>query len=231
MNLCKILVTNVFLFVFLFSDAKIANQSFDAIINLGGDCQVAYQLYVHGLRKYALPFDTLVTPYSALQEMLNNNFEHFMTPDNFELIVNEEGVKCILDKRYGTWLLHDFKLEENFLKDYESIAEKYSRRIDRLKNLITTSEYPIFIRKIITKKQALELRDLLYVLRDGKPFLLVALDDTHEIKKDWQSEGVINYYLRQPNSHSWRGDPEAWKEIFDALGLEISDAQASSDER
>ncbi len=206
-------------------------QAFDAIINLGGDCQAAYQLYIHGLRKYALPFDTLVTPYDALREMLKNNFESFMRPDNFELVVNERDEKYILDKKYGTRLLHDFKLQEDFLKDYEEIAEKYLRRIDRLIDLIITSEYPLFIRKKITQEQAAELKNLLFALREGRPFLLVVLDGAQEIESDWKLEGVYNYYLRQLQPYSWKGDPEAWKEIFYALGLEVSNAQASSDER
>lgn len=129
-------------------------QPYDAIINLGGDCQVAYQLYVHGLRKYALPFDTLIAPYSALREMLEDNFDGFMAPDNFEFRVNEKGEKYILDKKYGTRLLHDCKLQEDFLEDYEAIAMKYLRRIERLIDLIITSEYPLlFVRELPKSRQ------------------------------------------------------------------------------
>lgn len=202
-------------------------QSYDAIINLGGDCQITYQLYIHGLRNYALPFDTLITPYKALRDMLKNNFEGFIEPDNFELVVSEDGEKYILDKKYGSRWIHDFKMQEDFLKDYEGVAAKYMRRIDRLRNLIVTSEYPIFIRKRISKEQAVELRTILSVLREGKPFSLAVLDNTQEITSDWQFESIYNYYLRQPESYTWKGDPEAWKEIFQALGLEVSDAQAS----
>lgn len=206
-------------------------QSYDAIINLGGDCQVAYQLYIHGLRKYALPFDSLITPYDSVQRMLENNFENFMAPDNFELVVNENGEKYIVDKKYGARLLHDFAMQKDFLKDYEEIAAKYLRRIERFLDLIATSEYPLFIRKRITKEQAVELRDLLFKMREGRLFLLVVLDGTQEMESDWCLEGIRNYYLRQPNPYSWKGDSEVWKEIFCKLELEVSDAQNSSDER
>ncbi len=66
-------------------------QSYDEVINLGGDCQVSYQLTVHDLRNYALPFNTLITPHEALCAILENDFEDFMTPDNFELVVNAQG--------------------------------------------------------------------------------------------------------------------------------------------
>ena len=52
--------------IFLCFTHNILGQPHDAIINLGGDCQVAYQMYVNGIRKYALPFDTLITPFDAL---------------------------------------------------------------------------------------------------------------------------------------------------------------------
>jgi len=230
----KELFMRIFIGMFLASvfiiEAMDAQQPFDAIINLGGDCQVAYQLYVHGLRKYALPFDSLITPYTVLAKMLENKFEGFMTPDNFELVTNEKDKKYILDIRYGTRLLHDFKLQEDFLKDYDDIAAKYNRRIERLLHLIITSEYPLFIRKIISQEQATNLCALLSRMRSGRSFFLVALDDMQEIKIDWQLENVRNYYLRQPEPYTWKGDAEAWKEIFHDLGLTTSDAKASTDE-
>lgn len=213
------------------SVAQPVSQPYDAIINLGGDCQVAYQLYMTGLRKYALPFDSLITPYQALRDMLKNKFEGFMAQDNFKLEGNEKGEKYILDKKYGTRLIHDFKLEEDFLKDYEETATKYIRRITRFLEVITISECPLFIRKIITKEQASELTNLLSTMRNGKPFLLLALDGTQEIAADWQLKEVCNYYLRQPQPYSWKGDSEAWKEIFLALNLQVSDARNSSKER
>lgn len=198
-------------------------QSYDAIINLGGDCQVAYQLHIHGLRHYALPFDALITPYDALFNMLLHNFDGFLNADNFEFVIEENSIKYILDKKYGTRLLHDFKLQQDFLLDYLIIAEKYERRIHRLRNLIMETEYPLFIRKRITEQQAKELRDLILTLRQGRPFLLVALDGRDEVLLPWRLEFVNNYYLQQPKPYSWKGDEQAWREIFNILGLEISD--------
>ncbi len=219
------------LFLSFFFPFFIAAQSYDVIINLGRDCQVAYQLNINGLRKYALPFDSLITPYQALLGMLENKFEGFLDPDNFELVVNEQGEKYILDKKYGARLIHDCKLQADFLDDYEIVAIKYQRRIDRLIDLITMSDNPIFIRKGITQEQAQQLRDLLRDIRQGRPFLLVALcDDMQEMVFDWHIDSVAHYYLRQPEPYSWKGDPLAWQEIFNDLGLEMCDARYSSNE-
>lgn len=217
-------------FLFLLVSHSALGQPFDAIINLGGDCQVSYQLYINGLRTYALPFDILITPYEALHNMLVQNFEGFMEPENFVLVLNEKKEKYILDQKYGSRLLHDFTLEEEFLKDFPSISEKYLRRIERLSQLIKLSEYPLFIRKIVTREQTLALRDLLSDLRENRPFMLVALDGTDDITTDWHIENVRNFYLRQPQLYTWKGDPEAWKEIFLALDLCLSNSTQSSKE-
>jgi|GEM_PF-2512604 len=194
----------------------------DAIINLGGDCQVAYQLAMNGLRKYALPFDALITPYESLRGLLRHEFEGFMIAENFELQEDEKGNKYILDKRYGARLIHDFRRDEKFLEDYEKVSSKYRRRIERLFHLIRTADHPLFVRKRITKEQATELKHLLSVMRNGKPFLLVVLDDGEEIASDWHIEAVRNFYLKQPEPYSWKGDSEAWNLIFVQLGLETS---------
>lgn len=205
-------------------------QPFDAIINVGGDCQSAYQLYVNGLRKYALPFDKLITPYDALEKLLENDFEGFLDQENFELAVDEAGIKYILDKKYGTRFIHDFKCEEDFLKDYESVQETYLRRITRFFDVLSACKNPVFIRKGITKEQAVSLRDLLQKLYPDKSILIVALSGAEEIKEDWQLEGIQNFYLQQPTPYTWKGDPAAWQEIFKALGLQLSSADKSSSE-
>ena len=224
---CRVAAILIFLTVLSAKSADVTPQPFDAIINLGGDCQVAYQLSKHGLRNYALPFDALITPYNSLKKMLQNSFEGFMTPDNFELVGSG---KYILDKKYGTRLLHDFKVQEDFLKDYQEISSKYLRRISRLMDLIVTSEYPLFIRKRLAREQARELQGLLSALRQGRPFLLAALDATPEIFFDWELEGVRNFYLKQPQPYVWQGDSEAWKEIFTAVGLVTHDPAPSNNQ-
>jgi hypothetical protein len=214
-------------FILFITSCRTFAHVHDAIINLGGDCQITYQLQIHGLRKYALPFDWLITPYHSLRALLEHNFEGFLAPDNFQFFVNEKNEKYILDKKYGTRFIHDFKLQEDFLQDYENIAQKYVRRINRFNNLILTSQSPLFMRKRITKEQAIELRNVLAVTRQGKPFLLVVMDTTPEMIPDWQLPALRNFYLRQLQPYSWKGDPKAWKEIFQELDLEITETPPS----
>ena len=196
-----------------------AAHPYDAIINLGGDCQVAYQLSTNNLRAYALPFDSFITPPASLCAILKKNFEGFLQPANFELVINETYGSYILDRRYDVRIIHEFKLVPDFLNEYEDFATKFERRIARLLELIHTSEYPLFIRKNIAKEQTLELKNLLIELRNQQPFLLVVLDTTEEMELDWHEECIRNFYLKQLEPYSWKGDSTAWKEIFNALDL------------
>lgn len=200
---------------------------YDALVNLGGDCQMAWQMHINGIRQCALPFDKLITPFEALHSLLENKFEHFLEAENLEFI-KETKHPYVIDNRYGVRLIHDFKLQDDFLKDYTEIKATYERRIKRLLEIMASSEKTLFIRKRITKEQAVSLHSLLQkTLGPQKSFLLVALDDSDEIKADWHLEGVKNFYLRQLEPYVWKGDDAAWREIFTALGLTLSTAQNS----
>ena len=201
----------------------IGQQPFDALLNLGGECQVAYQMRLHGIRAEALPFDWNITPFSALEKILKDRFEHFLEKEHLVFIHNEKE-KYILDTYYGIRFLHDFKLDENFMDDYEKIKIIYERRIERFLNLLQESNHALFIRKKVTKDQAIILRELLKELYPNNNFLILAVDNSDEIKTDWQLENIKNFYLRPPVPLSWKGDASAWEEIFLSMGLHLAPA-------
>jgi len=204
-------------------------QAYDALVNLGGDCQPAAQMYFHGIREYALPFDALITPCESLPQILEEQFSDFLNIENLSLETYNDD-KYILDKKYNIRLIHDFTLEENFLDNYEAIKEKYERRIKRLFTILEQSESILFIRKGIMREQAELLESTIVSLYPDLDFIILALDGTEEIKKPWGLERVINRFLRQPDPYVWKGDPQAWKALFLEMGLELFDAQASTDE-
>lgn len=200
-------------------DNLVQEAPYDAIINLGGNCQPQYQLKINKLRRYALPFDHLITPFGSLYLLLISKFEDYLLPDNFVLKTTDKE-KYIEDVRYGTRLMHDLKLEENFLDDFASFKEKYERRIKRLYDILATSKKVLFIRQRITREQALQLDELLSQLFPHLEYLIVALDGTEEINTDWQLPRVKNFFLRQMDPYVWSGDNGAWKEIFVAVHIE-----------
>lgn len=84
--------------------------------------------------------------------------------------------------------------------------------------LLDDSAYPIFFRLKINKLKAIELRSLLEIKRNKKPFLLVVLSSDENFKEDWELEGIRNFYL-SPDKNSWMGDNDAYKQIFQILKL------------
>lgn len=222
----------VIFFTLIFYGASVIaaqKQPYDAIINLGGDCQPAYQMHMHGIRYYALPFDKLITPFPALQNLLENTFDQFLEAENLELKSSGKE-RYILDTRYDVRLLHDFPIQEDFLQEYESIKALYDRRITRFFTLIAESKRPLFIRKKITRAEAATLAATLRMLCKHKNFTLLVLDGAEEAKEDWCIDNVKNMHLKQPNPYVWKGDAAAWREVLSAVGLILTTKEDSVSE-
>ena len=175
---------------------------------------------INALRKYALPFDHLVTPVESLLKILEHRFELFLEKEALAFRATEKE-KYVEDTRYGIRMIHDFSLTEDFLKDFEDIKAKYTRRIDRFQKLLQSSRKVLFIRKRITKEQVVLLDILIRKLYPQLEFLIVALDGSKECQEDWQIPHAKNFHLRQPEPYIWTGDDRAWKEIFDQLDLDM----------
>ena len=218
MNLIKICTISLFSTVSLVHSAQ---QPYDALIPLGGDCQLAWQMRINGLRQQALPLDWSITSPEALMKVLDNKFHDYLNSDNLEYVENGTE-KYILEKKYGVSFVHEFKREKNFLDTYAEVKEKCDRRIDRFFKIIEECKNPLFIRKGITKEQAITLTALINnKLVPGKKFQLLALDTNEEIKETWNCLNIVNYYVKQPDPYVWDGDYEAWKEIFTKVGLKL----------
>jgi len=203
-----------------------ANKSiapFDAIISLGGNCQIAFQLNINGLRHYSLPFDYWITPFMSLYNLLENKFVHFLDKENFIFSPpNETSSSWVVDSLYGVIMIHDFKLDVDFLKDYEMVRAKFERRIDRFYTVLSKSNYVLFIRNWITKDEAIALDELLGRLFPHLSYRLVVLSSSEEsFSTDWGFDRIKNFYLRQPVPYVALGDNQAWKEIFINCGLTI----------
>ena len=99
------------------------------IIPIGIDCQVADILRKYKLRKFAFPFDWVVT-YKGVSNIFKNNFNNYL-PKN-------DGI-LILDKESGILFVHNLFPKDN---------DKLTKRINRLNNILeTTKDKVTFIKK------------------------------------------------------------------------------------
>jgi hypothetical protein len=100
------------------------------IIPIGVDCAMAEFCKKYNLRSFSFPFDWVVT-YNGVSKCIENNFEEFIPKYNEQI------------NRYDIYFHHDF-LNHTFSDD----EIKYRRRIQRLINILQTSEEQIiFCRK------------------------------------------------------------------------------------
>lgn len=196
----------------------IYQHPYDAIINLGRDCQVQYQLTINKLRPYSLPFDYILTPFTSLCAILRANFADYTEPDNFELMVDGKET-WIQDKHYGTRLIHCMRLNEHFLADHPQFKEKYDRRIERFQTVLASSARILFIRKGIDRTQSERLSELLAELYPHLDFTLAALGGKEASIQDWALPRVKNFYLVTPKPYVWTGDNNSWRSIFSQLEL------------
>jgi hypothetical protein len=105
------------------------------IVPIGIDCGVAEVLKKYELRKFALPFDWVVT-YRGIKHILENDFEEYI-PNK---VVYEENKNITIFNKYDVKFIHD-KLNKDDI-------DKYKRRIERLKNILNNdTEEVVFIKK------------------------------------------------------------------------------------
>lgn len=185
---------------------------YDVAVGLGSCCQTAYQLFRLGLRGPAFPFDWLLLDFHSLYNILENKFKNFLNKEDLEL----RREHYVLDKRYGTRLLHDFKYKKEFvwLEDYQFHYDKYWRRINRFLGMTGSSEKVLFVRRECTKDQAVSLRNMIRRVYPGLAFGLLIVDETEEVKLPWGLEDIHNYFLIQKHPYEWHGIDSEWTKVM-----------------
>ena len=211
------------------------------IISLGIRCDSAIQLREYFSRHYnlrdaAYPFDWLISPFDGLYKCLEEDFKNFLRPDALSLYNHHPGIMGVQDNYYGFQFIHDFppssidhlqisELEENppfmgfispnFLDYLATVQEKYARRIERFRHVLSGPHEIFFIRTTITKEQAISLHSLFRRKYPNLNFTLVAIDNTDEIRIPWGIPGIRNAYI----VNTFVEGSSEWEKLFRELGL------------
>jgi hypothetical protein len=104
------------------------------IVPIGIDCGVAETLKKYDIRKFALPFDWVVS-YRGIKNILENNFINYI-PD--KILYNDINGTAVFNN-YDVKFIHD-KFDLNDIS-------KYNRRIDRLRNILNNNTEKVFFIK------------------------------------------------------------------------------------
>lgn len=202
------------------------------IISLGQACTVAGALREYGIRVAAYPFDWIVSPFAGLYQALEDDFIHFLQEDS--LIIRSYDKYGIVDY-YGFEYVHDFPamqpndefaeligeghvtggvLRDDWKSFLPQVKAKYTRRIERLHNVLSTAVENVYLIRYggITQNQAVQLRDLLYKKYPQLDFELIILVNSVDLKSDWGLKNIKNFYLDEK-------EPLQWKELFKSLGF------------
>ena len=138
-------------------------------LTLGRTCKPASALRNLGYRKFALPFDWIISDLHMLELCFSDNFSRFHT----SLRLNSDRKRLI--DAYGFEYPHDYPtivdevsefVSENIIvnnwKDYYGKnKEKYSRRIERFLGIVRSNKPVIVLCEYSTIESVKRLRDLL----------------------------------------------------------------------
>ena len=195
-------------------------------IPLGGDCSVAYQLQLHGIRTASWPFDWCRCSITQLVECLLNDFQKF---SNFEIVASSSvhpeideagnllsGGSYIVKNGYGMHLAHEL----TDLRKLEVYRGRIGERIARFQMALSNSASSIhFIRKEngkIKKSYMEHLAKLLSLLPGHCILTLVVHTSSAElldsVATQYNSRLRIVYY--QEFEADWHAPSIDWTSIF-----------------
>ncbi len=125
-------------------------QIYDLVCSLGGNCSVAHNLQIRGLRKFALPFDwTYFDNTDAVYKLADSFAKHFkdqLLKENLEeLPLNPKHKENIQYKDIITGIVWANHFKSRELVEYNNVKNKINRRFSRLLNYIEKSNNILFI--------------------------------------------------------------------------------------
>jgi hypothetical protein len=211
-----------------------SQRKFNVAISLGEVCQPAGHLHASGLRRRSFPFDWLITPFEGLMRFIANEGKGFLKKENLLFNVSVYGVPGVaFDAYYCIYPVHALKYsmknssggikkyDEVVVNDFDGIKATLERRIERFFDVLRSNKKVLFVRLGITYKEALRLDELLHTRYPRLDYVILALDDTHEMRYDWGLKRVRNFYIKRPSKFDSHG--EDWKRIFALFPFENMD--------
>lgn len=119
-------------------------KAYSNYISLGYFCEVAKDLEKLGLRNASYPFDWGISYFKYVIDAIDKEFDGFLEYDN--LSQNIQNRAHYHEDKWHFYFFHDFNKYKPLDKQYQSVKDKYWRRIKRFLNSI--KQPTLFIRYI-----------------------------------------------------------------------------------
>jgi len=123
-----------------------AKESYDYVISLGYNCEIANALLLCNARDASYPFDWTFTNMFSITSMFQDRFANFFIRD--QLAKARYTDNPAMQYKGGIIYVHDGKYDYLMKDDgfYKSQKEKYDRRTTRLMQLLDTGKRILFVR-------------------------------------------------------------------------------------
>lgn len=117
-------------------------KEYDLIMSIGTCCNCTEALKYLKIRKESCPFDWIFgSRLSKRIKVLQDRFENWFNFEDFEYLRIEDTKYIVRNNRTGLIYNHDFLTTNGTIKEqFESVKEKYNRRIKRLINTLDSEE-------------------------------------------------------------------------------------------
>ena len=190
-------------------------------LSLGNDCSSARALKDLNLRTGSCPFDWAETPFEALCACLKNDFAMFHKnvhlDDLKQNVVDEYGIRYLHD--YPIKLLPSFKkssdgfvaerlVDDNWAKYTDQAVEKYGRRIERFRNIMTDTSKPIIVLYRDKYESAIVVKEILEKTYNREHIIIIVATD----EKIVPSNSAI--IVCNPEAGGKWNDKEIWKDAI-----------------
>ena len=222
-----------FVFLSLIFSSFCFSEKIKHVVNLGPNCINSFIFANHGLRFESLPLDWMVTQdFGGVCLAFTEDFRFFVDPQYLKY--HNPGLTE--NSRYGFSMNHFFEGEsyeikskldnmtefdlDIFLECLEPVQIKYTRRIQRLLDILN-GEDPVYFFRLgsVDCSQLISFRDFLI---SKYPFLDFTIVVSDGIENPYYGLSKIQYFRLEYSEQDLQIQPShpQWKEVFKSLELE-----------
>jgi tetratricopeptide (TPR) repeat protein len=183
-------------------------------ISLGQNCDVAFQLRMHGAENVPHFFDWLGTPESALSKVFDADFDIFHA-ENLVYCSDDYYVK---DGLTGIILFHQFprmdsRTTSDFMLFYSGFLKAFRFHARRFREYVTTLPV-VLVRRDISEAGANAVEEAFFKrFPEADAHFLWLVHDNHEFST------ACGHARHIPRTKSTLGDPDVWVKILSEEGL------------